>query len=93
MLALPGCVCTNRFSANISALQSKVTALPNAAWSRAYQAQHNAVLTGRTQNMDRSAVPFLVAHDTTSRDLLLCLLSLCSVSVCVSHCVCCITVP
>jgi hypothetical protein len=44
----------DRFLANISALQSKILALPDAAWSREYQAQHNAVLTGRTQNMDRS---------------------------------------
>lgn len=57
----PACV-LRRFSANISALQSKVKALPDAAWSREYQAQHNAVLTGRTQNMDRSAIPCLVSR-------------------------------
>jgi hypothetical protein len=42
-----------RFHANITALKAKVVSLPVAAWTREHQALHNAVMTGRNQNMDK----------------------------------------
>jgi hypothetical protein len=42
-----------RFHANITAFKSKLLSLPDAVWTKEHQAGHNAVMTGRNQNMDR----------------------------------------
>jgi hypothetical protein len=57
------CLC--RFHANISALQAKVLDLPDAAWTREYQAVHNAIMTGRTQVSTKQHTVLLLATFVT----------------------------